>query len=500
MSANLYFAYSVKKEYSLPPLENNSDDGTLRDLRRERKKYIRACDACAIRKTKCDESRPCRNCYSNNLECTELRERKKMGPKKLRNRTLETIKSLTSNGTKQESSDLSPVADIISLTPESVTVVRALAPLTVPSLSLCLPEILNFLRHSASHNADTMEGQAKDAAMASLALLLLAALSAMNKDQKGSNFELHFQFLKEYVALTQASVTKRLLLLLEEPTTSATHYYVSLTELHLYGFFLFKGHHFSVRHLVHLRNAISNYQLISMSLDSDITGLSELRKSLYSAERDACILSTEEVFRQSCVLPTGPPSFYSDVPVDTPVMDFSHDVFRILEQYGVFSKLPGLSGLFMWRYIPHDCATGTYGKVKADIQEVRLLRLQQMDPCSDQHQLIQLLSDITCFKVLLLYAGEYSQAVVSNEFLEFISQTQMVLQQIMGSPLFRVYSTIYSLAPQFFDLFKCYLESVNHNIPQEAQDRIKQYTQLTATCYADSPFWTLAEFMTHRLA
>ncbi|KAG2736495.1 hypothetical protein G9P44_000585 [Scheffersomyces stipitis] len=62
---------------------------------KKRKSNVRACDACAIRKVKCEAQRPCSHCVSNNLNCTQLRERKKSGPKNLHRKTLDSINSLS---------------------------------------------------------------------------------------------------------------------------------------------------------------------------------------------------------------------------------------------------------------------------------------------------------------------------------------------------------------------------------------------------------------------
>lgn len=62
---------------------------------KKRKSNVRACDACAIRKVKCETQRPCSHCVSNGLNCTQLRERKKSGPKNLHKKTLHSINSLS---------------------------------------------------------------------------------------------------------------------------------------------------------------------------------------------------------------------------------------------------------------------------------------------------------------------------------------------------------------------------------------------------------------------
>lgn len=69
--------------------------GELSKPKKKRKTTNRACDACAIRKVKCEQNRPCSHCVSNNLNCTQLRERKKSGPKTLHKKTLDSINSFS---------------------------------------------------------------------------------------------------------------------------------------------------------------------------------------------------------------------------------------------------------------------------------------------------------------------------------------------------------------------------------------------------------------------
>uniref|UniRef100_A0A0L0P1F4 Zn(2)-C6 fungal-type domain-containing protein n=1 Tax=Candidozyma auris TaxID=498019 RepID=A0A0L0P1F4_CANAR len=484
MSANLYFAYSIKKEYSLPVTPNGD---AADEARKERKKFIRACDACSIRKTKCDESRPCRNCYNNGLECTELRERKKMGPKKLRKRTLDTINAL--GKTRRLAPDLTPVADVLSTTPFCETVARALVPLTVPSLSLCLPEILNYLKNSNSHNANNLEGMAKDVAMASWALLLLAALSAKgNPPPKNTITE-----LAEYVTQAHADFSSQLFLLLKETTTSATHYYMSLAELHMYGYFAFKSHAFCIRQLLHLRGAITHYQLISASSDSDITGLSELRLTLYTAERSACLFAIDEVFRGNCLIFSGPSSsFYADFPVKTLILDCCHDIFNVLEASGVFMRSSSLPSIFVWRYSAFETRTGIYGSIKVKAHEIVLAKLNNTMTASER-LFVQVLLKFVLFRVLLLYAGEYSQDTVSNELLELITQTTAALAIGKDDPFFKIHIRVFSLIPQMLDLLRSYFESVGNNAPAEAHGRLKEYTHALLALCEHTPFGAMAE-------
>lgn len=74
---------------------NSQEERPSDPPKKKRRATVRACDACAIRKVKCDTQRPCGHCVANDLNCTQLRERKKSGPKNLHKKTLASINSLS---------------------------------------------------------------------------------------------------------------------------------------------------------------------------------------------------------------------------------------------------------------------------------------------------------------------------------------------------------------------------------------------------------------------
>ncbi|CUM64698.1 uncharacterized protein PRCAT00002307001 [Priceomyces carsonii] len=54
-------------------------------------KLDRPCDACAIRKVKCDLANPCSRCIQHDIECSNSRVRRKCGPKKIHEKTRRAI-------------------------------------------------------------------------------------------------------------------------------------------------------------------------------------------------------------------------------------------------------------------------------------------------------------------------------------------------------------------------------------------------------------------------
>ncbi|THW30325.1 hypothetical protein D6D25_05908 [Aureobasidium pullulans] len=54
----------------------------------------RVCDACSVRRVKCDGQAPCGACTKSSVDCTRLRQRVKSGPKGVRKKTLERLKTV----------------------------------------------------------------------------------------------------------------------------------------------------------------------------------------------------------------------------------------------------------------------------------------------------------------------------------------------------------------------------------------------------------------------
>lgn len=67
----------------------------------------RVCDACSVRRVKCDGQAPCAACLKSSIDCTRLRQRVKSGPKGVRKKTLERLKTVRRQNTESVSSNAS---------------------------------------------------------------------------------------------------------------------------------------------------------------------------------------------------------------------------------------------------------------------------------------------------------------------------------------------------------------------------------------------------------
>ncbi|KAG2731326.1 hypothetical protein G9P44_005742 [Scheffersomyces stipitis] len=74
-----------------------------------RSKYSRPCDACSLRKVKCDLKQPsCTRCLEHGLPCTNNRVRKKCGPKHIHSKTRESILEMSGSSVSNSSSGTTP--------------------------------------------------------------------------------------------------------------------------------------------------------------------------------------------------------------------------------------------------------------------------------------------------------------------------------------------------------------------------------------------------------
>lgn len=80
---------------SVTKLTNKHTTNTHKPNRKKRTTTSRACDACALRKIRCEPTTPCSHCKNNGWVCTRNRERKKSGPKALSKRTIDSINNLS---------------------------------------------------------------------------------------------------------------------------------------------------------------------------------------------------------------------------------------------------------------------------------------------------------------------------------------------------------------------------------------------------------------------
>lgn len=96
--------------------QTNNLDSVENSVTQPVPKSKRACDSCSIRKVKCDLRVPCSRCITHGLECTNIRVKKKCGPKKIHDKTRDAIKKLAITSAL-ESNQFVPIISLETLLP-----------------------------------------------------------------------------------------------------------------------------------------------------------------------------------------------------------------------------------------------------------------------------------------------------------------------------------------------------------------------------------------------
>lgn len=106
---------STSKSKSNPKSNPNSKPETTQETMANTRKQ-RSCDSCSVRKVKCDYQVPCSRCVTHSLECTNIRAKRKPGPKKLHQKTKDAIRELAAKSTTNTHpvSELSVTVPVIS--------------------------------------------------------------------------------------------------------------------------------------------------------------------------------------------------------------------------------------------------------------------------------------------------------------------------------------------------------------------------------------------------
>ncbi|KAH3686507.1 hypothetical protein WICPIJ_002524 [Wickerhamomyces pijperi] len=129
---------------------------------KQKRTNSRPCDACAVRRVRCDLQSSlnyrCTNCTNHNIECTNIRVRHKSGPKKIKDKTRENIKNLvngSANLTAGESTGTGSGLDLFSGSQLSYQMAGDLDSATsklitlnysVPRQPYCLNQLLPYLQ------------------------------------------------------------------------------------------------------------------------------------------------------------------------------------------------------------------------------------------------------------------------------------------------------------------------------------------------------------------
>ncbi|CAK7895528.1 hypothetical protein CAAN1_05S03994 [[Candida] anglica] len=292
----------------------------------------RACDACAIRKVRCGPVKPCAHCVTNKLQCTQLRQRKKSGPKNLHKKTLASINNLIKNESTPGLSDSIPSTIYNSPVPASVTpvpstnnhqhsllepsmrdineifgllssnsvMVELLDTLTVSSL---LVDPIQLMENCSNLLLNNLLNQSLRLVVYSLLLVILENMFRMIESNDDSillrNPISHYKQVQSnlLIYINELSVALETEMRLSiEPIDSKVYYNHSLTCLHLHNYHQISRGRSTSRNsrFLTLRSAITYLQLLEPT-QLALGQFYELHELLFIAERMASCFISESI-------------------------------------------------------------------------------------------------------------------------------------------------------------------------------------------------------------
>lgn len=465
MTSNLYFAYSIKREFNgLASLLRT----VLPSVAEKKKKKTRACDACSVRKTKCDDSRPCRHCVNNNLECTELRQRKKSGPKNLRKKTIASIQSISKDSTSQspdrddsarssESSlpgglsiDLVAVAEHLRTLP--LELLEVTSSFTVTSISSSISETVMGLSNTLAATAGLPALARRLSALTYVAVIFVVSKPQSELENSGSDspkIEQHLRpQLQNHISSLFSEYTKLLCFLGSTTMEFEANYHLALANLHMYAIMKLGSANHS-QELIYLRSAISHFQLLVTYYGKEDVYMSEMHRLLYVWERHALLFSPVPAFRNSGVLVNGPAQESGGY--SQSILQAYHAMLGVLDDLLVFQHV---SEPYTWIY--QGSPTGmplSYSTTKAKLNE--LLRNIGTDNVT-LSTVIRFLNFMLSFKVIQVFLKELSQGYVALELFEVIQQMNVVLDPT--DPHVRFYIELLGVVSQMLEALRAYLQ------------------------------------------
>lgn len=458
-----YFTYSLK--YS------NGDAASLLStvlppINEKKKRKTRACDGCAVRKTKCDDSRPCRHCVNNNLNCTERRERKKSGPKNLRKKTIDSIQSISKDSNSHspehdeamrssessilQSIDFVEVAEYLrTIPPEIMEIVSAF---TASSVSSTIIENVTELGRAPTPTAN-LSALSKRLATLSYVSLIFAALkaeSSLDSADMQPSYEQHLKpQLQNYISLLYSDCARYLFLPNGNTADFEANYNLSLANLHMYALIKVGGTSHSLE-LVYIRSAISHLQILEAHYGKPDIYTIDLRRLLYVWERHSLLFSPEPAFRHSALLVNL--SEMERGPLPQSVVYAYYLMLNVLDEQLLFQQV--VAEPFSWRFLGSATPMGlSYASTKAKLNEL----LQNYGTGGHTYStLSQFLYFMLSLKVIQVYLKELSQEYVALELFEAICQVNVIVN--LQRHYLHNFIVVLGVVPQMLEALKAYLQ------------------------------------------
>ena len=414
----------------------NTQNGSGAQLQTKKRKtsHVRACDACAIRKVKCDLNRPCNHCVSNKITCTLVRQRKKCGPKNLHKKTLDSISSVSVPDspicapvlTKYLLSDISS-AEVVELLQmlNQPTVFSFLAPLTVPSTIKSFAKHIEFINDNSVNEGRILVDPtdpifiSKLSVIFTLILILIENLIKLLSLNHEFKFEVrnltYYKNFKHHLQTKLSETLSTLDKLLIFPSFSLqfkqqiTYYNQALTSLHLFRYYQIASLN-EQQKLIYLRKAITFFQLVSIPVgnksDLSTVQLYELYETVFELERFNLLFQFNLVLKDSNLL-LREWVFSASLQVSTDYDNFMFQMLKVLNKYDLFNDKI-LGALSSYALVPSTSFRGENAlesddryvpRVNFEVFKKELDMVQAKYSPSDS-----IIKNVILFKILVFYS------------------------------------------------------------------------------------------------
>lgn len=493
MTTNPYFAYSIKSEYlgdtsSLSgtslPIEILVSAAKTSGQAKKKRTTSRACDVCSIRKTKCDNSRPCRLCVANNVKCTELRVRKKSGPKTFRKKTIDSINSVGAEfvGISADRSlvsqldsgssypNLSPVIQVLVAFPQHV--LHECIPFTLPEIiaeTLPLVESLESCPHIMGGSIQT---NVTRYAVTTLCLVLLEMLQLFNRQP---NYNAMLRDLQVHILLIRSACERLLVFGLDRGKAGFdTHYYLALAELHQFSYLVLKSGTDQYKY-IHLRAAIAHCELLEPSCEENMYLKAELRSTLQIWERHMLLFGPDRVFRNMEALVLMTRRNNVDDMTKSPFLNACCDLLHVTDF--LRDSPHRLPEPFTFTFKHNGTAPGdlslAYAAHKLNLDAISKSKYLFLGPRENFH--IQLLLLAVQFKVLVSSSQKLSHDFVTGEIMSLIMRFNILLAE-PALPV-KLFMEKFNFTSVLLELLASYLATVpEEEITPEALNGLVQFT------------------------
>lgn len=501
------------------PISPKLDNSLATDPpKKKRKSTLRACDACAIRKVKCEVQRPCKHCIANGLKCTQLRERKKSGPKNLHRKTLDSINSISErNKMANLKFDLNYKPELtiivsnhndhpIEMLPDSLTgslatndtetdkyttqdLIEVLCLIKEPMINSILREVsikstldnysklVGFIKYSMPNILlDLIISSSDPTHLSKILMTLSVALLVIENLSLLTNLTTKYNYLKSanyYKSLKKVLLFKMLeifqiidkcLLYPTLPLNQNQIFYNQSTScINLCHYFNVTYDHDKLyvnqQKAMYLRRAITYYQLLNTQDSTTSTGDNPGKTFDHYQLKELFerLFMTERYHYLTCTNLINSTNLF-DLNIS---LNSNNSLFKMIKLINndnlIFHKLKSYNVLLnLHRFFKINHYPDPNNLLTRDYLNLRV----SMTNLSKQDPFYSLLNQILIFKVLMIYSNNLELSFIENELMDIVKSLNKLLQ---FDDLVYLKAINFNLLPQLLQILKINIDFENSN-------------------------------------